>query len=144
MNTPTMADSRIGPLNALANYWLTRLQYEETKEPKAVPEYNLEIGGASVAFFNFVEMRSNYDKANLSSTGFDIGFELALALKPDAFKTASGVKAIGDRDFATVGFQVGFAFALILERDPLNAGPELLGVLNDFLPPAKPKTGDVK
>ncbi len=107
----------VGAIDALANYWLTKIDYEthpliedaddafqvEEYGPNALPEFNLRTS-ASEAFFAYSIARGkDRDKANAHAAGFQIGFSFALALCRDPFNPEAKLKAALEQYFPSSG-----------------------------------------
>lgn len=81
-----MINDKGGALNALANYWFTRFEYEESGEQTAVPEYNLNCGGAQGPITNWCERRgATHDDANVIARAFEAGLHFAATLSRQPF-----------------------------------------------------------
>ena len=67
-----------GALNAIANYWFTKFNYEATGEAVAVPEYNLEDGGAQAAIADyFIAKGASTNDASIMSSSFECALHFA-------------------------------------------------------------------
>jgi hypothetical protein len=103
-----------GALDALANYWITRVDYEtraaleqapntpedERYDPRSLPESNLR-GSANDALYLYSKVRGCSQKeASARASGFQVGFEVALALSQAPLNAEARIKAILDKQFA--------------------------------------------
>jgi hypothetical protein len=68
----TTLKERGGAIDALVNYWITKITYRKTAEPTAVPEFNLESGGAQSALDSYLAGRKLHE-----GIAFDLGIRLA-------------------------------------------------------------------
>ena len=74
----SMTNDRGGALNAIANYWFTKFNYEATGEAVAVPEYNLEIGGAQSGIADyFIAKGASKNDASIMSSSFECALHFA-------------------------------------------------------------------
>lgn len=98
MNAPE--SSPVGPVDALANYWLTRIRLEDQPEPDMQPEWRLELGGAAAALDEYLKWRD----ARLSrSVSFDLGLAIAESVARDPFGAGPAVRAALDDAIARCG-----------------------------------------
>jgi hypothetical protein len=76
-----------GALEALVNYWITKIRFEDTGETKAVPEYNLG-DGAGMALFEYLGGRLPE-----SSDAFALGLRLAGIVQRNPWDAGDEVRA---------------------------------------------------
>ncbi len=94
MADATKINDRGGPLNALANYWLTRFNYERDGEERAVPEFNLEVGGTTEPLARWLEERGVASvRTGDVGVGFEAGLYFAAVLSRDFMRGESELQA---------------------------------------------------
>ncbi len=81
--TPTHSE-HTGAIEALAHYWLTRFEYEETGDKRAAPEFNLETAGAGITFAERCKrLGATPPQTNALGTGFEVGLRFAAIIARD-------------------------------------------------------------
>ncbi len=94
MADATKINDRGGALSALANYWLTRFNYEKDGEARAVPEFNLETGGSAEPFAHWLEERDvASERTGDVAIGFEAGLHFAAVLSRDFMRGESELQA---------------------------------------------------
>jgi len=92
-----MTNDKGGAFNALANYWFTRFEYEESGEQTAVPEYNLDLGGAQGPIAKWCERQGATDEdASTLSCAFEAGLHFAAVLMQQPFNEHQLREALAD------------------------------------------------
>jgi hypothetical protein len=92
-----MINDKGGAFNALANYWFTRFEYDASGEQRAVPEYNLESGGAQGPIAKWCERHgATDDDASTISCAFEAGLHFAAVLVQQPFDEQQLRKAVAD------------------------------------------------
>lgn len=88
---PTKPATNKGPsgaIDALANYWIKKINYENLNETRLVPEYNLEYG-ASDAFREYL-----CGKKLSSTTAFELGLRVAAILVSDPLNAEDALREL--------------------------------------------------
>jgi hypothetical protein len=78
-NDATSSNDRGGVLDALVNYWLMKIRYDEAPSSDVgnlVPEYNLEVGAVE-ALGQYLHDHEHTFESLEPSIAFDLGLELA-------------------------------------------------------------------
>ncbi len=88
-----------GPLDALANYWLTKLAYLDAGDRKAIPEFNLGPA-ADETLCQYMRRRGltnqyNEIEANFSD-GFAFGMHMAAILAECPFNAEAPIRSLID------------------------------------------------
>jgi hypothetical protein len=90
--TVTVTNDRGGLIDAQVNYYLTKLAAEDDGNTIAVPEYNLEIGGAGCAMTAYLRGRTIE-----SSLAFELGLEIANIIQSEPFHAGPRIRAAIER-----------------------------------------------
>jgi len=93
---------KVGAIDAIVNYWITKISYEDAGEKIAVPECNLETG-AGEAMFQYLG-----DRPLTPSIAFELGIELAAIVARNPLDAGTEIRAavalaISDSAGAVIG-----------------------------------------